>query len=230
MGGSAPKPRLEHPRGSYVYPEPFQQVAMDTSYFKFAGTTFYLITVFEMAGRLNLVTKVFLKENIDSVILTLREYLKRFPGIGFVVFDRGSPYLNEEVYRLLEEHEKERVVCRPATPTEKAACERHFRPLKAVLRRALDKVYFERAPLSREDLLALIEMGIGVFQDLYPHIPQNYIDGLSPAERIQFFDPVRAARMALELQERSLATEPAEDLARNSSITSSRWPAPKNKL
>jgi hypothetical protein len=204
----------EHPRGSYIYPEPFQQVAVDTTYFKFAGLTFYLITVFEMAGRLNLVTKVFLKETIDSVVMTLQEYLDRFPGIGVVVIDRGTPYLNDEVHRLLQEHRKDRVVCRPATPTEKAACERHFRPLKAVLRRALHRVWFDRAPLSKQELLALIEMGVFVFQDLYPHIPQHYIDGRSPAERIESFDPVRAARMALELFERSLETEPPADLAR----------------
>jgi hypothetical protein len=132
--------KREHPRGSYVYPEPFQQVAIDTSYFKVFGFTFYLITIFEIGARLNLVTRVFLRENTQAVVSTLEEYLERFKGIGVVVIDRGSPYLNEVVKNLLEEHGKVRLVCPPATPTAKAACERHFHTLKPVLLAALQRV------------------------------------------------------------------------------------------
>ena len=50
-----------------MYPEPFQQVAIDTSHFKVFGFTFYLITILEIGARLNLVTRVFLRENTEAV-------------------------------------------------------------------------------------------------------------------------------------------------------------------
>jgi hypothetical protein len=204
----------KHPRGSFLYPEPFQVMAIDTSHFKVFGRTFYLITVFEMGGRVNLVSKVFLRENIGAVVSVLEEFLVTFPGVGFVVIDRGTPYLNEEVKALLEENDQVRLVCPPETPTAKAACERHFLTMKQVLRPALEKVFPEDPGWEPEKLAKVLEMGLSVFQELYHKIPQEGIDGKSPAERAAEFDPAKACSRMVELFQRSIDAEPAEDYAR----------------
>jgi transposase InsO family protein len=204
----------EHPRGSYIYPEPFQVVAIDTSYFKVFGRTFYLITVFEMGGRVNLLSRMFIRENTEAVVSMLEEFISRFPGIEVVVIDRGTPYLNEEVKALLENNGLLRVVCPPEAPTAKGACERHFRTLKEILRPAFEKVFPVDPGWEPEKFLKVLEMGIAVFQELYHQIPQEGIDGKSPAERAAEFDPVRACARMVELFQRSLDSEPAEEYAR----------------
>lgn len=210
------KEEREHKRGNYHYPEPFQQVAIDTSHFKLFGRTFYLITVLELCGRLNLVTRIFLKENTEAVVSVLEECLEEYPQVEATVIDRGSPYLNEEVKRILEDHGRVRIVCPVATPTAKAACERHFRTLKEVLRPAVEKVFGEEDPgWEPEQLAKSLELGTAVFQALYHKIPQDGIDGLSPLERLEDFDPVRACASSLELFRRSLESEPADDYARH---------------
>jgi len=208
------KPPRQHPRGSYRYPEPFQQVAIDTSHFELFGIKFYFITVLEMGGRLHLLTRVFLRERTEEVISVIEEYLERYPGVEAMVMDRGTPYLNEEVKALLQRHGRLRLVCPPATPTAKAACERHFKTLKVALRKAIAVVFARRPQLRAEELATALELGVAVFQQLYHQIPQEGIDGKSPAERIESFDPVRASRMQVELFERSLDWEPAQEYAR----------------
>ncbi len=204
----------EHPRGNYVYPEPFQEVAVDTSYFILYGRIFYLITVFEFGARLNLVTRVFLKENTGAVVEVLEEYLERFPGIGVTVIDRGTPYLNEEVRFVIERHGKLRIVCPPQTPEAKAACERHFLTLKDVILPAILKVFPEDPSWEPERFQKVIEVAVAVFQELYHRIPQPGIDGKSPAERATSFDPLRASACMVGLFERSLDWEPPDGYAR----------------
>ncbi|MFQ5505390.1 MAG: hypothetical protein ACE5F1_11415 [Planctomycetota bacterium] len=204
----------EHKRGRYHYPEPFEEVAIDTAHFKLFGLTFYFITVFEFAGRLNLTTKVFLADNTAAVVEVLEGYLERFPGVGVVVIDRGTPYLNEEVWNLLDSNGRVRLVSPTAEPTAKAAAERHFRTLKEVIRPAIEKVFPEDPGWSPGKLAKLLEMGVSVFADLYHQIPQEGIDGKSPAERIESFDPVRAAESLVELFARAERLEPSEDYAR----------------
>ncbi|MFQ5381584.1 MAG: hypothetical protein ACE5EF_08175 [Dehalococcoidia bacterium] len=211
---SSSKPPRQHPRGSYRYPEPFQQVAIDTSHFKLFGIKFYFITVLEMGGRLHLLTRVFLREKTAEVVSVIAEYLERYPGVEAMVMDRGTPYLNEEVKALLERHGRLRLVCPPATPTAKAACERHFRTLKVVIRKAVQVVFACRPALGATEIATALELGVAVFQELYHQIPQEGIDGKSPAERIESFDPVRASRALVELFECSLDWEPAEDYAK----------------
>ena len=203
-----------HPRGSYSYPEPFQLVAIDTSHFKLFGRIFYFITVLEMAGRVNLLTRVFLRENTAAVVSVVEEYLERYPGIEATVIDRGTPYLNEEVKARLESRGGVRIVAPPATPTAKAACERHFRTLKTAIEKAAEATLARYASIAPERLALALEFGTAVFQELYHQIPQEGIDGKSPAERVASFDPVRAARKSMELFERALDSEPAEETAR----------------
>ena len=207
-------PEEKHPRGSFTYPEPFQEVAIDTSHFHLFDRTFYLITVFEMGGRLNLRTRVFLREDIQAVVEVLEDYLVSFPGIGVAVIDRGTPYLNEEVKRLLENHGRVRLVCPPATPTAKAACERHFLTLKEALRPAVEKVFPRDPGWEPERMAKALELATTIFQDLYHRIPQDGIDGKSPAERAERFDPVKASERMAELFQRSLDAEPADEYAR----------------
>jgi hypothetical protein len=206
--------KRDHPRGSYRYPEPFQQVAIDTSHFKLFGVTFYMITVFEMGGRLNLLTRVFLREQIPEVLSVLEEYLERYPGIEVVVIDRGTPYLNDEVRALLAVRGRLRIVCPPETPTAKAACERHFKTLKAVIRKAANVVFSRHPDCQVKDIALALEFGTAVFAELYHQIPQEGIDGKSPAERIESFDPVRASALLVELFERSVEWEPEDEFAR----------------
>lgn len=205
----------EHPRGSWQYPEPFQQVAVDTSYFKLFGITFYFITVFEFGGRLNLLTRAFLRENTAAVVRVLEEYLEKFPGVEVVVIDRGTPYLNEEVKALLEREGRLRLVCPPATPTAKAAAERHFKTLKAAIRPAIEKVFPRDPGWAPARLVKVLEMGAAVFQELYHQIPQDGIDGKTPAERIESFDPVRAAASLVDLFERARDSEPSKEYSRH---------------
>lgn len=205
----------EHPRGSWHYPEPFQQVAVDTSYFKLFGITFYFITVFEFGGRLNLLTRAFLRENTAAVVGVLEEYLEKFPGVEVVVIDRGTPYLNEEVKALLGREGRLRLVCPPATPTAKAAAERHFKTLKAAIRPAIEKVFPRNPGWTPARLVKVLEMGAAVFQELYHQIPQEGIDGKTPAERIESFDPVRAAASLVDLFERTKDSEPSKDYSRH---------------
>lgn len=211
----APTPAPEEPRrGAFHYPEPFQQVALDTTHFKLFGRTFYFLTVFELAGRLNLLTRVFLKENTAAVVQVVEEYLSRYPDVEAAVIDRGSPYLNAEVKELLTRNGRLRIVAPPATPTAKAALERHFETLKSTLRPALASVFTEDPGWEPEKLTKLLAFGVAVFQALYHQIPQEGIDGKSPAERIERFDPVRACAAKLELFKRALESEPAEEYAR----------------
>jgi len=210
-----PETKQEHPRGAYDYPEPFQQGAIDTTYFKLFGWTFYIVTVFEVAGRLNLLTRVFVRENTRAVVEVIEQCLVRYSVIEAFVMDRGTPYLNEDVKQLLEERGKLRIVAPPATPTAKAALERHFLTLKNVLRRAITAVFGGADPgWPRGQITKLLEMGAAVFQELYHRIPQEEIDGKSPAERCEDFDPLRAAEKMKRLFARSLESEPADDFAR----------------
>jgi transposase-like protein len=204
----------EHPRGNYHYPEPFQQVTIDTSHFKIFGRTFYFITVLELAGRLNLLTRVFLRENTAAVVASIGEILDKYPQVEVVLIDRGTPYLNQEVKALLERRGCTRLVAAPATPTAKAAVERHFLTLKTPLRAALERVFPVPPRWQPRRLLKVLEMGVAVFQELYHRIPQDGIDGLSPAERIETFDPARAAASMVDLFQRAVDSEPADECAR----------------
>lgn len=212
---AAQKSEQAHERGAYQYPEPFQQVAVDTSHFKLFGFTFYVITVFELSGRLNLVTRVFLRERTEEVLSVLEEYLERFVGLSVVVIDRGRPYLNEEVNAILLSHGRLRLVAPAATPTAKAAAERHFATLKAALRPAIQAVFPEDPGWPTDKLSKLLELGAQVFSQLYHQIPQEGIDGKTPAERIESFNPQRAAMLLVSLLERARDAEPADDYARH---------------
>jgi transposase InsO family protein len=215
MGQAPPEKPIEHPRGSFVYPEPFEAVAIDTSYYTLFGVTFYLITVFELGGRLNLLTRIFLHDNTEAVVTVLEEFLARYPGVGVVVIDRGTPYLNEEVRTLLELHGTVRLVCPPQTPTAKAAIERHFGTLKEALAQAVDKVFAQDPGWSPPQMAKALELGVDVFATMYHRIPQDGIDGLSPLERIAEFDAVAAAACRVRMFERALNAEPNDLYARH---------------
>jgi hypothetical protein len=215
MGQKPEEVEREHPRGSFIYPEPFQVVALDTSYFKLFGFTFYMITVLELGGRLNLITRVFLYENTEAVVSVIEEFLERYPGIQVAVLDRGTPYLNETVKTLLESHGRYRLVCPPDTPTAKAAIERHFRDLKSTIRQAVETVFPEDPQWAPERMAKALELASAVFASLYHRLPQESIDGKSPAERAQDFDPVRACARQAALFEHALNSEPSDEYVRH---------------
>ena len=215
MGQKPEEAQREHPRGSFVYPEPFQVVALDTSYFTIFGITFYIITVLELGGRLNLITRIFLHENTEAVVLVIEEFLQRFPGVAVAVIDRGTPYLNEEVKALLESHGRFRLVCPAETPTAKAPVERHFLTLKNAIRDAVESVFPEDPQWAPEQMAKALELAVAVFAGMYHRIPQEGIDGKSPAERALLFDPARACERQAALFEHSLNAEPSDDYARH---------------
>jgi hypothetical protein len=190
-------------------------VALDTSYFELFGFTFYMITVLELGGRLNLITRVFLRENTEAVVSVIEEFLERYPGIQVAVIDRGTPYLNETVKTLLESHGRYRLVCPPDTPTAKAAIERHFRDLKSTIRQAIETVFPEDPQWPLERMAKALELASAVFASLYHRIPQESIDGKSPAERTQNFDPVRACARQAALFEHALNAEPSDEYVRH---------------
>lgn len=204
----------DHPRGNWDYPEPFQQAAIDTSYFKCFGKTYYVITVLEAKGRVNLLTKVFMHDNKESVMTVLKSVLQQYRGIGVFVIDRGSPYLNDEVKRYLESCNCFRIICPPKTPTAKASAERHFGVLKPIIKNAVETVFQEDPLWPHENMQKLLEVATAVFSSMYHQIPQEGIDGTSPAERIKEFDPVRACVEQMKLFERSLNSQLSTDYAR----------------
>jgi hypothetical protein len=204
----------DHPRGNWNYPEPFQQAAIDTSYFKLFGKTYYLITALEAKGRVNLLTKVFLHDNKESVMTVLKSVLQRYRGIGVFVIDRGTPYLNDDVKHYLESCNCFRIICPPKTPTAKAFAERHFGALKPILKSAVETVFSEDPGWPHENMQKLLEVATAVFSSMYHQIPQEGIDGKSPAERINEFDPVRACVEQMKLFERSLNSQLSTDYAR----------------
>jgi hypothetical protein len=216
MGTEPPQEEVrEHPRGSYTYPEPFQVVALDTSHFKVFGFTYYWITVFDMGGRLNLITRTFLRENTEAVVSVIEEFLTRFPGVQVAVLDRGTPYLNEEVKAILESHGRYRLVCPPETPTAKAAIERHFGTVKIAIRQAVEAVFPQDPEWPHEQMAKTLELAVAVFAALYHRIPQEGIDGKSPAERSLAFDPVRACARQAALFEHALNSEPSDQYVRH---------------
>jgi len=204
----------EHPRGNYRYPEPFQQVAMDTSLLELYGRVFYLVAVFELGGRLNLLTRVFLRETTREVVEVTEEFLGRYPQVEVALMDRGKPYLNDEVRSVIESRGKLRLVAPPATPEAKAAAERHFRTLKEVILPAIESVFPEDPGWSPAEFGKLVQVAVEVFRKLYPHIAQEGIDGKSPLERASSFDPLRAAARSRELFERSMNSEPVDGYVR----------------
>lgn len=204
----------DHPRGNWNYPEPFQQAAIDTSYFKLFGKTYYLITALEAKGRVNLLTKVFLHDNKESVMTVLKSVLQKYRGIGVFVIDRGTPYLNDDVKHYLESCNCFRIICPPKTPTAKAFAERHFGALKPILKSAVETVFPKNPGWPHENMQKLLEVATAVFSSMYHQIPQEGIDGKSPAERIKEFDPVRACAEQMKLFERSLNSQPSTEYAR----------------
>jgi hypothetical protein len=60
-----------------------------------------------------------------------------------------------------------------------------------------------------------LELASAVFASLYHRIPQESIDGKSPAERAQDFDPVRACARQAALFEHALNNEPSDEYVRH---------------
>jgi hypothetical protein len=190
-------------------------VALDTSHFKIFGFTYYWITVFDMGGRLNLITRTFLRENTEAVVSVIEEFLARFPGVQVAVLDRGTPYLNEEVKAILESHGRYRLVCPPETPTAKACIERHFGTVKSAIRQAVEAVFPQDPGWPHEQMAKALELAVAVFAALYHRIPQEGIDGKTPAERALVFDPVRACARQAALFEHALNAEPSDQYVRH---------------
>jgi hypothetical protein len=60
-----------------------------------------------------------------------------------------------------------------------------------------------------------LELAVAVFAALYHRIPQEGIDGKSPAERAVEFDPVRACARQAALFEHALNSEPSDEYVRH---------------
>jgi hypothetical protein len=106
-------------------------------------------------------------------------------------------------------------VCPPDTPTAKAAVERHFLTLKSFIRDAVESVLPVDPQWDPEQMLKTLEIATAVFATMYHLIPQDGIDGKSPAERVMDFDPVRACARQAALFQHALNNEPSDEYVRH---------------
>jgi hypothetical protein len=87
--------------------------------------------------------------------------------------------------------------------------------LKAELKQAVSTVFTEDPRWLPAITAKALELAAAVFAGMYHRIPQEGIDGKSPAERAEAFDPVRAAARQADLFRRALNGEPSDEYARH---------------
>lgn len=199
-----------HPRGSFRYPAPFQQLAIDTTYVDVGPHRLYLIVLMDVGARVVLAQEIFLADNTEAVLAVLEQTAERF-GVGeFLLIDRGTPYLNDRVERWLRSRGVRRIVCRRATPTEKACLERYNRTFKDWLRPHLEDLRIAELDLDR--VLTAMQLASRILWQAYNVRPQPFIDGLSPIERLEQHPLAAIARERVELVRRSIDSAPRREL------------------
>jgi hypothetical protein len=162
---------------------------MDTTHFAVAGVTIHIAGAMEASCRIALAAEAFVQECADTTIEILGRTLARIPELSAAVRDRGTPYLNARVTELLTSRGVLPINAHPYFPLDKAALERWWGTLKAWLRHALRP--FEAECLRRgiapkpAQVVAVVRPALRVFLRAYNLLPQRYLDGQSPIERIE---------------------------------------------
>lgn len=199
-----------HPRGRFHYPRPFRQMAIDTTYLQLGEHLLYLIVLLDVGSRVVLFQEVFTADQTESVLHVLEQTAGRFGLPKFLLIDRGTPYLNDQVNRWLRERGTRRIVCRRATPTDKACLERYNRTFKEwVLPHAQELgVQLLDAPA----LLVALRLAARLAWRAYNTEPQHFIDGQSPLERLERHPLAQAAREQVQLELRSIHSAPRQEL------------------
>ena len=181
--------RSKSPRGAYVYPAPFSMAWMDTTYFSVAGVTIHIIGAMEARCRIALSVEAVVQDSAETTVELVERTLARIPDLAAVVRDRGTPYLNERVTSLLASRGVLPIDAHPYFPIDKAALERWWGTLKDWLRHALrpfeDECRRRGVVPTKARLAELVRPALRVFARAYNLLPQPYLDGQSPVERVE---------------------------------------------
>jgi transposase InsO family protein len=210
------------PRRGRDAPEnlPFRAVAlMDTTDIECFGFIFQLIPFMEGHSRDIFAHQLCDQEKAEWVKRVLDEGVEKTGGVLALRVDRGTPYL---AVLTVEEAEKlgvEMRVARAYTPTDKAVLERFHRTLKDALRSIFECINLREGPgeeawrreLARQLASAVIA---GYLRWGYPYIPQPYIDGRSPRERVEEASQAGLDIIRDALDERVRHHEHAQTVAR----------------
>lgn len=202
--------RRMHPRGTFEYPAPFQQAAIDTTYLDIGPYRFYLIALLDVGARVVLFQEVFVAESTGAVLEVLDQTAARFGLAEYLLIDRGTPYLNDQVKTWLRERGVRRIVCRPASPTEKACLERYNGTFQRWVLPQAHEVGVHL--LDRDAVLSALRLAARLAWLAYNTQPQPFIDGKSPLERLEQHPLAKAARQRLQLELRSVESAPRKEL------------------
>lgn len=176
-------------RGAYQYHRPLAMAWIDTTYFKVAGITVHIVGALEAFSRMAMAAEVFVQENAIATIEVLSATLQKIPGLQALVRDRGTPYLNSQVDEFLASHDCLPINAHPYFPIDKAALERWWRTLKewlaAALRPLEERCARERRILTKQELVDCIAPALRVFVRAYNLLPQAYLEGTCPIERLE---------------------------------------------
>jgi transposase InsO family protein len=176
-------------RGGYDYPPPLAMAWMDTTYFEVAGITIHIAGAIEASSRMALAAEAFVQDSALTTIEILERTLKKIPELSAVVRDRGTPYLNAQVTEFLTQRGVLPINAFPYFPIDKAALERWWDTLKSWMRHAL--LPFEEnckkhgiVP-TKEQVVEVVRPALRIFVRAYNLLPQPYLEGKSPVERIE---------------------------------------------
>jgi transposase InsO family protein len=177
------------PRGGYQYPPVLTMAWIDTTYLNVAGTTVHIVGAMEAASRIAVAADVFVQENAETTAAVLAQTLARVPELAAVLRDRGTPYLNERINLLLAERQILPINAHPHFPLDKAGLERWWDTVKAWIRHAIKPFVQQCANQGRSptavEVVEIVRAALRVFLRAYNLLPQPYLEGKSPIERIE---------------------------------------------
>ncbi len=220
------KEHYEGKRGNYDIFGPLFQGAMDTTTVGFFGKVFKWINFFDIGSRTTITEKVCESENGRFVAEVYREARQKCPEIVGSVNDRGKVYvcgtLREAIQADKEATGFLRVHGRPARPQDDAHLERYHRTMKGLLKsieqmvqplcEELDGVLTPLEGRTRRLIWRIVVAMIlraGVF--FYNRTKQEYIDGLTPLERLELPPKVSREEAREALRQRAERNMPKKD-------------------
>ena len=189
---NGPDPARHIPRRGRDDPEkiPWRALAlMDTSDISCFGFPFKLIPFMEAHSRSIFAHQLCDRESAERVAQVLTEGAARTGGVLGLRVDRGTPYLAHLTVEAAREQGIDMRVARAHTATDKATIERFFLTIKGALHDVFSCIDLRSGPGNsewRKNLTRTIASAViaGYLRWGYPYIPQPYIDGRAPAERL----------------------------------------------
>lgn len=193
---------------------------MDTTDICCFGFTFKLIPFMEAHSREIFAHELCESDKAEKVVAVLAQGQQQSGGVVALRIDRGTPYLAELTVEAAETQGIDIRVARAYQPTDKAVIEHSFRGIKDALRSVFECVDLredgpgslaERRELARRIASAVVA---GYLRWGYPYVPQPYIDGRSPRQRVDDFPPTDRDAVREILDERARHHEHAKTVAR----------------